>query len=169
MGPGLFWNFPSKTSCTVSQTLLQTMYVVLLVTVARRLFFSGIQSIPSFLFVRLLFHIKFHRPNNRDVCPCHLEENTFTDLCCMQATNHCTAWSHIHRLQVNSGRLCKVMLLFLTDQSVHEFIQKHPEITCINSHTSIPVFFLAVEQSALVDLLMMHMFAGLNHIPKINF
>ncbi|XP_066515049.1 protein NDRG4, partial [Hoplias malabaricus] len=25
MGPGLFWNFPSKTSCTVSQTLLQTM------------------------------------------------------------------------------------------------------------------------------------------------
>lgn len=40
MGPGLFWNFPSKTSCTVSQTLLQTMYVVLLVTVARRLFFS---------------------------------------------------------------------------------------------------------------------------------
>ncbi|KAG1938268.1 protein NDRG4 [Pimephales promelas] len=25
MGPGLFWNFPSKTSCTVPQSLLQTM------------------------------------------------------------------------------------------------------------------------------------------------
>lgn len=66
MGPGLFWNFPSKTSCTVSQTLLQTMYVVLLATVARRLFFffSGIQSIPSFLSVRLLFHINSIDPTN---------------------------------------------------------------------------------------------------------
>lgn len=152
MGPGLFWNFPSKTSCMVSQTLLQTMYVVLLATVALRLFFFFWHSVHLFIsFCPSFISHKFHRPKNRDVCSCHLEENTFTDLCCMQATNHCTAWGHFYRLQVNSYRL--LSCCFLVDgQSVQEFMQKRKsEITWINNHSSIPVgFFLAVEQRALV-------------------
>lgn len=167
MGPGLFWNFPSKTSCTVSQTLLQTMYVVLLATVARRLVsFFFWHSVHLFIsFCPSFISHKFHRTDDRDVCPCHLEVITYTDLCRMQATSHCTAWGHILRLSVRDCLSC----CFLLANQGKSLYKKQSVITWVNSHSYMPVVFLAVEQCALVDLLTIRLVPGLTvKYPGLN-